>query len=415
MFPPLSAMAMTPPPSPRLVSTLASSPHTVSHHHQAACPHSTVTRLFGPVRCHVCASTPKIGFVYACTQDHDGELPELSRSMPCTAPLPRRLPSEEPETTQLSPWIQRAIEEDHYTPEQVRILQAQKRAVYDAIVKEEERVYGKFRSCLVTWSPNPPNTTTSDSATSLDRIDSHEGHCQNHATVFHDLDGTFESVLPPLPRLQPVCHLRICHRCRTTYSERALPSLGAILAAENTKPIPQADFDNRRVSDASLVKAMGGRRLRRVLKTITDLRSSSGSDVVFEDDAANVISADADLTSFSNTYGIPAPEKADGAQSTDGDLEEGEIVEGYSIDTSLDTQTNRSMIYHSRKYNSGFGPAANASQGYPIPARRLPDITEDSEGSEGGNSDGEELAVKDGIAVTEEGVSNKSADIIVQA
>src|SRR5271154_1607752 len=125
-----------PPLPPRRTST--------ADHRQVACTHTTVTRLFdtyGSTKCQICHRHPLIGWVYRCTQDYGGFLPESdfmhNSGMEHIQPYDTYDGAEE--RWGLSPWIVKAIEQDQYTPHQINTMSEQRRSVMRAILQQESQ------------------------------------------------------------------------------------------------------------------------------------------------------------------------------------------------------------------------------------------------------------------------------------
>ena len=368
--------------------------HFRSHHHQAACTHISVTRLFGScVTCQVCRRNPKIGWVYACTQDHEGDLPETGLFAPCTSPEPKIPISEEPASTMLSPWIQKAIDEGHYTEKEIEILKAQKLAVRDAIAKAEE--------ALLKSSITAQPSQKSPFASPIDLSQTKEPPAQA-------FEGNDQQIPRTPIRVALVCHARICHACRTTFHERSTTPLNNMLKS-TPREIPEWELKNRRISDVDLVKELGGRRLRRVNRTITDIRSSDSPDVILYDDEEEELG---NIGCDDPKHDV-VPHDVEGMSTS----QNGEANQVTATEDTEDAQmesihkvapASRSMLFsRGRSYAQVL---ANVNGAVPLSdGMSLPQIAEDVEGSEG---DGVE--VDGGVALTEEGIFNNAADIITQ-
>ena len=377
--------------------------------HQAACTHLTVTRLFGPcVRCQYCHRTPKIGWVYACTQDHDGNLPEIGLFTPCTAPDPKMPVSEEPASSTLSPWIQKAIEQGQYTEAEVERLEAQKRAVRDAIAKVEENLAASSRSSEQSYD-GFSTTATETQLDPLRQVSSHSDEEKTNNPPMRGFDGVSDQHPRSVQRISPVCHARICHTCRTSYRERALLPLDNILESV-FKPIPQFELNNRRVSDTNVINGIMYRRLRREKRTITDLGRSpipmnGYSEASYEEVGTP---EDMEVTEARMVH------HNDGVQD---EWHENAPLDAITDESSDDgtgamgsyAQFSRSMMLCRRRQDTQALENGEVQQAHVGAGSPLPDIAEDFEGSEDG-----EVVVQDGLAVTEEGISNHTADIITQ-
>ena len=132
---------------------------------KAACTHVKVSRIYGPDHlCSHCGKPSEFGWVYRCTQDYGGQLPPweggpvgnlkepppestsgdgAASSMEALTSASRvqnvqdNPPAEEPEI-KLKPWMEKAIAEGHYTPEEVQVLKDQRKKVLEKIKESEE-------------------------------------------------------------------------------------------------------------------------------------------------------------------------------------------------------------------------------------------------------------------------------------
>ncbi|KKY21129.1 hypothetical protein UCRPC4_g03825 [Phaeomoniella chlamydospora] len=361
------------------------------HIHQAACTHLTVTRLYGPyVTCNLCKKTPKIGWV-----------PSLSGK-----PL-----SEQPETNQLSPWIKEAIKNGHYTSEQVQMLIQQKQDVRNIISLAEERclstITGQRSSPHLQASTFSESTVLStDVALSLSKVLSNENEAPERQTSFHAWDRVKQDYpIRQLP-LEPICHARICHRCRMTFKDRAYTSLGDVLGPA-PKFTAQHELDNRRLSDSNIVKGIGGRRLRRVVTTIADHRRMTNANNILgheqQDHSMNRQTPNDEEDHFYDTYST-----GDNYEHSFNDIENGNEIAGRENQSESDHEPTASRWKPFPRETADIAPPTGHHTYMGISAS-LPDIAEDPEVSEGG-----EVEVENGLAVTEEGVSSSAADIILQ-
>lgn len=121
------------------------------------CTHMTMTRLYDPTlifKCSLCHKQPNIGWLYRCTQDTGGFIPEsdFTDKPPVRGSRPFSL---DVTTHSLSSSIIQAIGEGQYTDEQVKRLIEQKQAVKDLVVSQQQQ--GDFR---------PPTSSTYSTASS---------------------------------------------------------------------------------------------------------------------------------------------------------------------------------------------------------------------------------------------------------
>jgi len=232
---------------------------------QAACTHLTMDRLHGNFRCNVCHRASELGWVYTCIQDNETDTIETFESM--TGKKTKgsgnsldgvHLDSQRVGmgssmlTTQLSPWVEKAIAGGQYTEEQVAILRAQKQKVFDTATAAMESFE---ESQNEIHSPPQPNTTSQclDANPHLPFPVVHEVQ-ETSTTDRFPRKGSCES-----PRLQmfPCCKFRACQLCRPTYRDRTWQCFDEIFE----KPMPirahaQGD-ETRPMASLSVMREIG--------------------------------------------------------------------------------------------------------------------------------------------------------------
>ncbi|KAI9741993.1 MAG: hypothetical protein M1834_000382 [Cirrosporium novae-zelandiae] len=223
---------------------------------KAVCTHTMVTRLYGDnVQCQLCFLTPRVGWVYRCTQDHDGYLPESewlgTMKSEYTSLLARKKELEA--LNQISPWISKAIDEGQYTPEQVDHIKRQKTHVKESIEQFEETYQGLkkgYDACMSLM-------IGSNEATTLPYADAETVFTMNE--VEEVVKKLAEPNNPP-PQLKarvfPHCRYKACHLCRATYRDRAWLSLDAAVDGKIDLP-PSWELENRLISNVNIVKTIG--------------------------------------------------------------------------------------------------------------------------------------------------------------
>lgn len=249
------------------------------------CTHMTVTRLYDPYgffKCALCHKHPSLGWLYCCTQDTSGVLPEsdVTGKPSCFQHVT---------THSLSNSVQ-ASGANHYSGDQLKKLIEEKNRMRDVALSsqpfgpENDRppTGSTFSTASssddddddddddCTFSTIPPSTTFSTtSSTSLDEE-------IKQAYDWKELQKLWmsePSMPPPEPRIslpQPegylhqnrACSFKVCATCRPTYRERAYQSLNQILNTPVHMP-PIWELENRRVSDARFVAQIGIPRLSR--------------------------------------------------------------------------------------------------------------------------------------------------------
>ncbi|MCJ1389485.1 hypothetical protein MMC18_002342 [Xylographa bjoerkii] len=158
----------------------------------------------------------------------------------------------------LSLWMENAIIEGRYTPEQIDILRAQKRHVQAVIATVQ-------RDSLLGQQVNltPSRTAFRGPSTATEKLNLPVPIVQ----VPLDEAGTKESLLveaadtlvvsPPRPKITPRCNYRTCQVCRPISRDRAWQCLGHAFDSNTQNLSPDFASDLRPVSDASQVRRLG--------------------------------------------------------------------------------------------------------------------------------------------------------------
>lgn len=255
---------------------------------RAACSHLTMTRLYGNYECLNCNHTSDFGFVYRCSQDHGGELPITADPLEAifdvhTDEEAKAKENEKMEPTKLKPWMEKAIEDGHYTEEHICIIRAQKQKVRDTIAAAEkafeeyqrpatssESISSASEQCNTSTSPEKSTISPSIDA-SLHPPFSVINEVQNTPSTLPvkqspPANGILLDALPPQPsipgiqvtlRMVPKCSYMCCQRCRPTFQDRCFQRLEDVLHRDG--PVPNIDFatDNRPIADAAVVRKLG--------------------------------------------------------------------------------------------------------------------------------------------------------------
>lgn len=186
-------------------------------------------------------------------------------------------------STQLKPWMEKAMRDGHYTDEQICTIIAQKQKVRDTIAAaetafEEYQLPAPIRE-PTNLEPEECNTATSsaESATSPS-IDAsmhlpfaviNEVQCPPNTQPDKKsapFNKTLLDALPPVPsipgiritlRMVPKCSYMCCQRCRPTFQDRCFQHLEDIL--HRAGPVPDVDFakDNRPLANPAVVRRLG--------------------------------------------------------------------------------------------------------------------------------------------------------------
>ncbi|EFR04721.1 hypothetical protein MGYG_07729 [Nannizzia gypsea CBS 118893] len=191
------------------------------------CTHVSVARVLdtdGSIGCSRCGNGLAMRWVYVCTEDmqrtlSDGFLRGLAEPVSSSSSLSSQQEIELP----LNEWMTKAIEDGHYTEDQVRTLREQRASVLEAMRmeatrREEERERAEaeadvlHRAGILPLRP-PPGLPVPPSA------------ARNSITgmLMEDLEG------PVIPR----CDRSFCQRCRPSHQERAWQSLTRLCSNDN--------------------------------------------------------------------------------------------------------------------------------------------------------------------------------------
>ena len=154
-------------------------------------------------------------------------------------------------SAELNQWVQKAIEEGHYTADQIATLVAQKQSVVDNANEAVDRFHDEVLPSFFkkTKSSSPFKTSPF-----------------NNLDASLDLDecsSDTESIGKRRLNLYPVCQFRSCQICRPTFRDRAWQNfetvfeqdVGETLATESSDP-----DDHRPVPNASQMSKIGLRK-----------------------------------------------------------------------------------------------------------------------------------------------------------
>jgi hypothetical protein len=153
-------------------------------------------------------------------------------------------------TPQLSPWIEKAIKEGHYTPEQVKILRAQKQKVVDTAFAAVDR----FNSAQAK-NYNPPGKK--DNA--LQSVDANP-HLRHPVTNEVQNPSTIDaSILFTEPKVHmfPYCKYRSCQLCRPTFRDRTWQRFNEIFANDSPINLDDIEAEGRPLADQAIMRTIG--------------------------------------------------------------------------------------------------------------------------------------------------------------
>ena len=283
---------------------------------RAACTHLTMERLYGDFTCNVCSRYSNFGWVYCCTQDDVPESQVTPDSISETSSPPHQhfdcggeeannisdlsmLPPAVDEdfrpggedtpmpTAQLSPWIEKAIQDGHYTPEQVAKLRAQKQHVVDT-ARAAVEIFKQSQTNTTNLAPHTP--TTLQSVDANPHLPFPVINEVQESSVTSSPTANVSLAQQPKARMFPFCKFCACQLCRPTHRDRAWQRFDDVF--ENDQGIPCIDYEdcNRPLASASLMSKIGlhpPRRPKRPPILSVDSRAlysrNEGGQVVFND------------------------------------------------------------------------------------------------------------------------------------
>ena len=249
---------------------------------RAACTHLTMDRLYGDYTCNVCSRYPSLGWVYCCTQDELPETPVTPDSILQPSDPPQHVndsgdeanvvndPSVSPPavnedcrsaeesivmpTAQLSPWVDKAVQDGHYTPEQIVKLRAQKQHVVDtakAAVHQFEQSQTNNTNC----SPQTPTTLQSiDMSSQLPFPVINEAQ---KSAVTNWPGAKVASARQTSSRMFPFCKFCACHLCRPNHRERTWQHFDDIFESDYDIPFIHYEDRNRPLASRSIMSTIG--------------------------------------------------------------------------------------------------------------------------------------------------------------
>ena len=383
----------------------------------------------------MCHRHPNIGWVYRCTQDYGGFLPESDFAIR-EMQIVETIQKSDDASSRLSPWIVKAIEENQYTLEQIAMLRSQKQKVKSAILGQEDRAatpsdcsresnlstdFGSTTS-TTTGSTQPDDTSDPPSRVSTCIQESGSNWCDEHLSA---KGAGVSNLLPESNKTEPpfpICTWKCCHKCRPTYRDRAYQSLDGIVN-NPCKPAPVWELENRRVSDIQIVAKIGLPRLRHIYKSIDghhyDTSMISGESNMAESESGRVGNMEAKTSRRKSGFRAKVRKAIKGAGSKSRDKSCSRKSSSPNSSQESQKRYGRSMLFLRRtpkQPRSGYGGRViedkqlQESLMLMIAINTpLPDAALEVEELEGG-----EVEVEDGVAVTEEGVGLRVADILMQ-
>lgn len=392
------------------------------HARRAACTHIFMERLYGLQPCSICQMPSPMKWVYCCVQDEmntaSEEVLPISIVDDHSQETDPRQPPLRPSTTQettcqlrrqddvrkpalsipLSPWIEKAILQGHYTQSQVSMMRAQRQEAIDAVAAAERHVME-----YPEHSADPPILPVSSS--------------QNHS-LNSDPDATTDEAIEKQrrqhrtseptekPRMFPRCRFHACQTCRPTFRDRAWISFGDVFARSKAGPFIDFETDQRPLMNSNTIRRIGLRvyqspypfphTLRRpgfhrfnALKISTrSLPYQLPPGLFITEDLTNVeVESKGFRESMRRAFRGMLDRKKDFSRKKRVRQKDRESSE---FDLDLFRQLNNELLQE--------------ASGIPLPGHDGMDGLADEEG---------EIEVEEGVAVTEEGVDLGMADIIM--
>lgn len=400
---------------------------------RAACTHISMERLYGLHQCSICLMPSPMGWVYCCVQDERNSSPKEEFPMTIVNDhveetvnqKPRLTPSTNQETTRerlrsddsrepaipvpLSPWIEKAILQGHYTQYQVSMMRAQRQKAIDAVVAAERHVMEHpEHSADLPTSPI---------------ISSHHG-----ASIFHSDTPKSEVIEqqgpqdrriepPEKPRMFPRCHFHACQTCRPTFRDRAWTSIEDAFAQCESDPFIDFENDQRPLMSKTAMSQIGLRvyqspspfphTLRRPgFHRFNALRLSTRS-LPYQLPPGLFITEDlTDPKTEVETKGFRESMKRAfrGMLDRNKDLYRDLYSTPSSRKKKLRYKDGESSEFDMDLFRQLSDELLQEASGIPLPGHDGMDGLADEEG---------EIEVKEGVALTEEGVDLGTADIIM--
>ncbi|MCJ1344498.1 hypothetical protein MMC31_002701 [Peltigera leucophlebia] len=233
---------------------------------RAACTHLTVARVYGPNCCSICHRPSRFGWLYQCTQDEQ-QHEEVSAT--ATGDLEHEngengasgynTSNDSINATRLSPWIEKAIQEGHYTPDQIFLMRVQRQNVMQSIAAAED--YMMEHPEL----DSPPATHPSTIPLTAKVKGLLPDRSRSEIQAVKEPEPSPAAVnlrRASKPQIFPACKFRYCQICRPTFRDRAWIKFDDIFADKSCVLTIDFDHDDRPISLLNLVCNLGLREAR---------------------------------------------------------------------------------------------------------------------------------------------------------
>ncbi|KAL8799643.1 MAG: hypothetical protein Q9182_005745 [Xanthomendoza sp. 2 TL-2023] len=366
-------------------------------------------RLYGDWECMVCHRPSRWGWVYTCTQDEQEESTNISRNS---------IPSKPAWTADLTPWIQEAIADGHYTAEQIEKMVAQRQKVIDTIQASEAH-YQKTQSDIKRTSSRKSTSTSTSVDPHAHRSHEAKGPGQDSARQSVDQPATTKA------RIFPYCRYRACQLCRPTYRDRTWQVLENAFITKILPPeLHDIDAD-RPISNLNLVRNIGTRKARSsrpALRTMDSMglyRVNAEGRVALNGNTRNatgLIDSVDQLTADLAARNVDTEPDTKGFRDSVKRAFKGMLMSSRKRDSWSSHHSKRSAT---RKLEMP-GNESDAELDLGLWRELSEELLKEAAGIELPGHDGkdglefaEEVEVEGGVAVTEEAVETGTADIIM--
>ena len=236
---------------------------------RAACTHVNMERLYGGFKCHNCDKVSHFDWVYSCIQDdkipaNDAGLGDLTVPSPFeprpTDGVEEVLPSNDMDvqdvqvaTPHLNPWVENAIREGHYTPEQVQLLRAQKQTVID----NTRIMLHRFERSQTSERNSPRKSKASQSLNTVPDLPLVTTHNVFQKSDIEKVEFAAPLSAEPKLKMYPHCRYRACHHCRPTFRDRAWQCFEEIFSDDPTIDLDKLEAEERPLASLSLIRSIG--------------------------------------------------------------------------------------------------------------------------------------------------------------
>ena len=225
---------------------------------RTACTHLTMKRLNGPYKCHVCQRLSPLGWVYICTQDWDCAGGTDTPDGPVRPGVVEYRPYQE-HSTEVNPWIRKAIDKGHYTDAEAATVIKQK----NNVAASANEAIARLRRIEQDKNANSMHHIGVDTDLNFDILSNSWTKAFN--TSKSKQDPTTHQPPPPPPssppaNIYPVCKFRACHRCRPTFLHRTWQIFEDVLSTNTTETLAKEEadiFDQRPVPPARIMRKIG--------------------------------------------------------------------------------------------------------------------------------------------------------------